>query len=52
MLFLLRRDEETDLKGNPESYKERYMMEKDDIKKYMYIMRNLIRILKKQLKMP
>ena len=33
MLFLRRRDEETDLKGNPESYKERYMMEKDDIKK-------------------
>ena len=33
MLFLPWRDEETDLKGNCESYKERYMMEKDDIKK-------------------
>ena len=33
MLFLPWRDEETDLKGNCESFKERYMMEKDDIKK-------------------
>ena len=33
MLFLPWRDEETDLKGNCESYKERYMMEKDDTKK-------------------
>ena len=33
MLFLPWRDEETDLKGNCESYKERYMMEKDDIEK-------------------
>ena len=33
MLFLPWRDEETDLKGNCDSYKERYMMDKDDIEK-------------------
>ena len=33
MLFLPWRNEETDLKGNCNSYKERYMMHKDDIEK-------------------
>ena len=33
MLFLPWRNEETDLKGNCELYKERYMMHKDDIEK-------------------
>ena len=33
MLFLLWRDEDTDLKGNCDLYKERYMMDKDYIKK-------------------
>ena len=33
MLFLPWRDQETDLKGNCELYKERYMMEKEDIEK-------------------
>ena len=33
MLFLPWRNEETDLKGNCNSYKEKYMMHKDDIEK-------------------
>ena len=33
MLFLPWRNEKTDLKGNCNSYKERYMMHKDDIEK-------------------
>ena len=36
MLFLPWRNEETDLKGNCDSYKERYMMNKDDIEKNTY----------------
>ena len=33
MLFLPWRNEETDLKANCDSYKDRYMMHKDDIEK-------------------
>ena len=33
MLFFPWRNEETDLKGNCDSYKEKYMMHKDDIEK-------------------
>ena len=33
MLFFPWRNEDTDLKGNCDSYKEKYMMHKDDIEK-------------------
>ena len=33
MLFFPWRNEETDVKGNYDSYKEKYMMHKDDIEK-------------------
>ena len=51
MLFLPWRDEGTDLIGNCDSYKDRYMMHKDDIEKIRIIMRSLRKILKTHLRM-